>query len=502
MAWQPIHMPQVGPAVGEDLYRAMTDARDFKLRKNRERADFVKSQFDRSRLEQNDFQNAYLKASELARAGDFEGAKALLGRYGATLEEVEQKAAAAGLTAGGQGAATPTQAPPAAPTVPDAPDGGWFGGAERARAMGGQAAQPIEPPPQMDAQAQAPAAAPPAQPQPTGNPIMDARQTQQARRNQVLRARFGGQEFTIDPEAGRAAREQRFDQVFASVEDPEIQGMYRQIRPMIMAAREEIDPGKLYNYFHDRMMTARAAVADKAREEARLAAEAKRDERQEKQLQQSNTNSERSLQGMLALAAGRSRQADQGDQRIELATETAAQTATREVLGQFGFRATQEKFQKFNQMAEQFSQKNAALDAATAGSWVKEAQGGSGVISDADMNAFWDRIGSAAERTGEWIAKILSGKSSDPIRQKVVEAVRWLANYNRDKLKNARSALEFRLDSPNLRPYKDTMVGTFFPETRNKITDSRAIEAARNKTRAGRVKGGGKDALDRDMEGL
>lgn len=388
------------------------------------------------------FQDAYLKAQKLAAAGDLNAAHALLAPYGA---QMQQRQAAT---------AMPMQ-PPAAQPQGEAPSA---------------ALESLSDPSAISEQTAAEDAAKPT----AWNMLRSADQAQRAQQaNAVsfLTGRFNGQDYRLDPEAAREARGQRLDSAFGGSQDAITRELYPQMRPALVASNQELDPTDVFKFIQGEK-TSRAAAQRQAEQEdlanRRLVQQA---ELTDKRLQQSDINNQR----MVAALAARGRQ---GDARLDLATEASARAAAKDVLGAFGFRGELQQFQKFNQMGAQLMQHNAALDAATAGSWVKQAQGGSGVLSDSDMEQFWNRIGSVGERTGEWISKTLTGNSSDPIRQKVEAAVRWLAQQNQTRLREAEQAMTYQFQqSPTISGYTDQMVGTYFPSHRVRVQNKAAAAA-------------------------
>jgi hypothetical protein len=97
------------------------------------------------------------------------------------------------------------------------------------------------------------------------------------------------------------------------------------------------------------------------------------------------------------------------------------------------------------------------------------AQGGTGVISDADMKAFWDRIGGLGEKSEQWVMNVLSGKIAPEKRAEVAAAVRELAGRATANLSDIRGAMDHAFGtSKNFAGYKDQMVGTYFSGARQK----------------------------------
>jgi len=157
-----------------------------------------------------------------------------------------------------------------------------------------------------------------------------------------------------------------------------------------------------------------------------------------------------------------------GDRRVSMQEETGARVLGGDVLTRLGFKETQIQNQKFNNMAADLSTNpNAALDAVTAGSFVKMAQGGTGVISDNDMKAFWDSIGGVPEKSAQWVQKVINGEIAQEKRETVRAAVQELARHAQGKLDEVRGAMEHAYrNSPNYSKYEGQFVGTYFPGAR------------------------------------
>jgi hypothetical protein len=175
--------------------------------------------------------------------------------------------------------------------------------------------------------------------------------------------------------------------------------------------------------------------------------------------------------------AGRNAQGDWREletrKRDDITEANYAQKVTMQVLGKFGFSDVQVQNRKFNSMASSLgADPNAALDAVISGSFVKMAQGGTGVISDKDMSAFWDRIGDIGIKTGQRIQDILSGKILPEKRAIVADAVHELASQARGNLDAMRQSLDHALTSDPVLgqnpQWKMQALGTYFPEEREK----------------------------------
>lgn len=117
------------------------------------------------------------------------------------------------------------------------------------------------------------------------------------------------------------------------------------------------------------------------------------------------------------------------------------------VLTNTGYKAEALQDRKFNQLTTIIAgaRDNAALAQAGAGAWVKQAQGGVGVLSDKDMNVFWDRIGGIPERVENYIDTALSGKMGAERQRTVGEAVKVLGQTARNGMERIGQQVATRL---------------------------------------------------------
>lgn len=437
MAYQPVHVKGIDWSPLGRIGDAFMQGEQLRLQRDAQAASNLQQRFNMNRQTEGDFQADLVKANELFKAGDHAGAKSIMSRWNAQTGQRE--------------VVGPPKSQPAA--TPAAPQPSAVAGLS-------DNADP-------NAQSEAMAADDwGASQKPQLHPFVQMAQEQDRRKIQTLLGTGpGGRQWSLDPEAQREAGLQRMQGAIAGAgDDPSVKALAPQMLMVQQATGQELDPREMFGQFRTHANVERQEAAATERERMRIEAEKRKavefDRRFDKLEPGRNF---RAIQGNQFRGAT----VEQGEKRLELSTETAARTATKEVLGQFGFKGELAQFHKFNQMGDQFTQKNAALDAAVAGSWVKQAQGGSGVISDADMEAFWNRIGSFAERTGEWISKALSGESSPEIRAKVTDAVKWLAAQNQARLGEAQEALSYHLkSSPSLSGFHDQMVGTYFSGSR------------------------------------
>ena len=300
------------------------------------------------------------------------------------------------------------------------------------------------------------------------NEFGKAKQAQRLRNRLRITMPEGGT-FDIDPEAERDTRLTQFDETFKGSQDPTIAKYYGQIRPVLAASNQDVDPTDLFKF-----LQSKAAEEERAkREEARLIAADKREEVRNLEWDRRFGITEPGReQRSIRAASARGQQVEQSAGRLELSKGAAARQIVKDTFANTGFKEEQAKHRKFNDMASMLSQKNPAADSVAAGSFVKMAQGGTGVISDNDMEQFWNRIGGVKDRSAQWVENVLSGTIVDPKRQKVSEAVQWLAGQAQTNLSGIKEALRFNLQNSEVPEATDRMIGTYFPEERQKIIDA------------------------------
>lgn len=152
--------------------------------------------------------------------------------------------------------------------------------------------------------------------------------------------------------------------------------------------------------------------------------------------------------------------AGQGADRLELSKGTYAWDKASKVLQQFGAKELILQDRKYADMlASLTTNPNAALDAAAAGQWVKLAQGGTGVISDSDMETFWHKIGGVGTKVEGKIQELINGQIASGKRQVVAEAMQWLASRARSNLANIKGNLRTAMENdPNVTPEMRTAI--------------------------------------------
>lgn len=134
-----------------------------------------------------------------------------------------------------------------------------------------------------------------------------------------------------------------------------------------------------------------------------------------------------------------------------------------DVLAKFKFTDLYSAKGKYDEMLGSLKEQNAALDAATAGTWTKLAQGGTGVISDADMAAFWHKIGGLGIKTMDVLQGVINGTITHSKREIVIQAVVKLAADANKKLRDIKTKVHKMFDKapPRLRQNKAMFLAMF-----------------------------------------
>lgn len=156
---------------------------------------------------------------------------------------------------------------------------------------------------------------------------------------------------------------------------------------------------------------------------------------------------ERALDVAATKAASKGKGEGKKGKKMTLQTEKLYDDLLRPVFQNMGYKDIVATDRKWSDIANQISgaKDNAALKAIGAGSFVKLAQGGTGVISDADMEFFWNKIGGLGMRAEEAFASYTNGKLS-PDKEKVVsEALKFLSNKAKERVNTFGKLIELKL---------------------------------------------------------
>lgn len=472
MAYQPIQLGRIGWLSGADsLDNALGNAirtwqqNQAQAAQNlRDAAGQKNTEFQQKRQQQGDFEDAVAKATALWKT-DPKAAMAIMAPYGGQMGQRQEEAQSEWAPKLNQSEID------FADTLPRAPGGG-FGSPAPGSAEASDAAEEGAIQQQLGGQS-------------AFDKIRGAQQAQQQKQMQAVQFLTGrtpwGQEWNIDPSAAQRDNLQRADQAMYQAsgdetdEAAQVREQYPQLRATYQAAGQDIDPKAVLTDFRADARIKASEAAATERERMRLEAEARRNAEWDRRFPLQEEGRDRRA---LLSAGNRSQMVEQGEKRIELSTEAAAREATRAVLSNLGAKEEILADRKYsNMLANLTTNPNAALDAATSGQWVKLAQGGTGVISDSDMDTFWHKIGGAGAYVEGKAQDVINGQIANGKRQIVSEAVQWLAGRAQFNLANIQKSVEYQFDnSPNLKPYKDQMVGTYFPGYRARAQNRQAVK--------------------------
>lgn len=187
---------------------------------------------------------------------------------------------------------------------------------------------------------------------------------------------------------------------------------------------------------------------------------------EEAQLKFGAMSNQKDIAGMRKTGAGRGgpKASDvRGDKRLDVQIENGARVFAQSILSETGFKAELGKVRQFSDIGRGLESGNALSDAAAKGTFVKIAQGGTGVISDSDMNTFWHKAGSLGVRGEDQVMSALNGKMGEEKRQLLKEAVRDLAMSAQRNMDGIRQ--QFRSGfarSKNYADYGSQMEETYF----------------------------------------
>jgi hypothetical protein len=159
-------------------------------------------------------------------------------------------------------------------------------------------------------------------------------------------------------------------------------------------------------------------------------------------------------------ASGRNRDDARGDARLDAENEMKALGFGKATLEAAGYKNARSSYEQFTKMTDMALAGNGLLDQAVIGSWTKEAQGGVGVLTDADVDLFWNEAGSWADRNWNTINKVLTGKMMPERRAQALEAVKVLKGRAAANMAEARRRLRSGVGkSKNFSPYLDVIEG-------------------------------------------
>lgn len=105
--------------------------------------------------------------------------------------------------------------------------------------------------------------------------------------------------------------------------------------------------------------------------------------------------------------------------------DTAARASMNAYLTQQGFKGTAQQAENIGRLSTMATSKTGLGDATVAAGFVRLVQG-SGVLSDADMDQFWNNAGSAGDRTEGFFTRVFSGTMPEEKRRQAIDALRVL----------------------------------------------------------------------------
>lgn len=278
---------------------------------------------------------------------------------------------------------------------------------------------------------------PPEQGQPARPKLASVNEAYPRRKPSISTPWGGTVEF--DPEEGRVAKEQ---------EAQKRAGEYRQ------RATREVDPMMAQAWL-------RAADREESQMSGRETAQLQRIESQaigqnfkQGEGAKYNTTREDKLKiGMRPRGAGGSplktekAQADLDNKEIGL--EGKYDGVVQKVLNNLNYKQINTQAVKLGDIASSIamSDTNPAAAAAGKGSFVKMAQGGTGVVSDQDMEVFWNRIGGLGMRARDAWQGFVDGTLPPEKKSAVQSALTEMENHARSNLNNIGKAIETGLPS-------------------------------------------------------
>jgi hypothetical protein len=277
-----------------------------------------------------------------------------------------------------------------------------------------------------------------------------------------------GREITLDPNAARNARAPRADALFsADSQDPRVQSAYKDTRNLFT---ETGDADKAAVLLERRLGD--IARADSA------AARAKKPGGGPRGPNKANFGADLSKDELMR-----------------------ALPIAESVLRHYEYDKKRGSYEKFKEIKSLLNDKTAAGDVIAGGTFAKEAQGGTGILTDADLRYFWEKIGGIGVRTESELSTALGGGMGDEKRKIVMQAVDNIFTRKNAELaaieKPMREAM--RRSIPRA---EEWAVGTYFgdfqpaepaaqPAVRptNPVSNARAADADKNRARAQRANG-------------
>lgn len=281
MAYQPIQLGKIGALAGmDDLSNAITEAFAMSQQRQKLAAERLKFQADQKqqallneRQGQMDFQQAYMKAQQLARAGDIAGAQALMAPYNPQQMTRQVETGQRELIPEGdqplqlQPGSMPGQPPPKDDLFPS----GRFGSAQQPKA---------------------------------GEMLIQAAQASRPKMRDVsyMGGQFGGKQWSIDPEAIQQARATRLDEAMAGL-DEQSRADYQRIRPALLASNQDLDVTDVSRFLAGAASQRQRGEIQEVKNDQFNRKFAQSDTQLDKKLHQSDVNSQRAADAKIRAAA-------------------------------------------------------------------------------------------------------------------------------------------------------------------------------------------------------
>lgn len=375
-----------------------------------------------ARQKREDYEQALLKARELAAAGDLDGARSLLAPFGSQFQSVEKEKPLPLQLPGSSQAQPP--APMASPAMPPPIDMGMaqpIDSEDPSRSLGA----PV-PPMSLDSAApQVPT------PQAPGNPLLDARKQEVHADN--VRARTllsfldpNGQRVTLDPMAAELQARERsagirqrnladFDAMLKASSDPILAKYAGELRPAIGMSDKPLDMNAVLDHLRTRAKDDQYAAA--------LAQE--KNAAREFDWRKTQFNAEEAMK-RARLRAARSGSGLKPSQKIDDDRQlaTAASSMLTAELTREDYKAQMASVRNGEQILQALESNNAAAHKKAMGQIAKEGAG-PGAVTDSERDEFVRTVGGQDQRIAAMALRWLSdGEAPEGQRKIFADAFR------------------------------------------------------------------------------
>lgn len=263
---------------------------------------------------------------------------------------------------------------------------------------------------------------------------------------------LGGQNFVNDPReqylADKAKRDEfitNLDKNFESSDDEISKSVYSQLRPFLVNGTLDVNDAV------KAIGQEKSLIAAENRDAARKESE---DRRFQAKLDAQQNAREEWDRRIGILEAGRNYRAGMTptikankEQASTINVSNQYWEAADKVWKDLGGAANWKDQSKVNEMLSNITgaTDNAALASLVAGSFTKYAQGGTGVISDADLKYFWQKIGGLGLRAEQLLADYSSGNLAPDKKRILADAMKGLVSASQRTEARIGTAVENRL---------------------------------------------------------